>query len=171
MTRPPNIYRNIYGQKLELTLKNDNKQFLEVTLWNSRYSIKKYACQRNIVLLVLSYFILVYMFSQFTFMISFVSILMLLFYVYKIYNLLEKETVKTIKGLALEKSSHYAFNRTKTFFIPNQNIHKIVINEVIYFVIWIRFQLETREIIIVLILFSAKGHLCAATIDQRRYIQ
>lgn len=142
MTRSPNIYQNIYGQNLELTLKNDNKQFLEVTLWNSRYSIIKYACHRNIVLAFLSYLILVYAFSQIQIMISFVFVFILLFLIYKLYNLLERETVKTIKGLALEKSSHYTFGRTKTFFIPNQNIHRIVINEVIYFVSLIRYKFE-----------------------------
>ena len=142
MTRSTNIYQNIYGQKLELTLKNDNMQFLEVTLWNSRYYNIKYACHRNIVLVVFSYLILVYAFSQIKFVISFVFVLVLLFLVYKLYNLIERETVKTIKGLALEKSSHYTFGRTKSFFIPNQNIHKIVINEVIYFVSLIRFQFE-----------------------------
>lgn len=141
MTRSTRLYQNIYGQNLELILKNDNKQFLEVTLWNSRYSIIKYACHRNIVLAVLSYLILIYAFSQ-KIMISFVFVLVVLFLVYKLYNLLERETVKTIKGLALEKSSHYSFGRTKTFFIPNQNIHKIVINEVIYFVSLNKFQFE-----------------------------
>lgn len=141
MTSSPNIYQNIYGQNLELILKNDNKQFLEVTLWNSRYPIIKYACHRNIVLAVLSYLILIYALSQ-KIMISFVFVFVLLFLVYKLYNLLERETVKTIKGLALEKSSHYSFGRTKTIFIPNQNIHKIVINEVIYLVSMIRFLFE-----------------------------
>jgi len=50
--------------------------------------------------------------------------------VYALASFVEKETVKAIRNFGILYSTYYSFNiRKSTVFIPSENIHKIVINE------------------------------------------
>lgn len=54
--------------------------------------------------------------------------------IYRLINIVEKEVVKILKEFGLQYSTHYLFGGQKSIFVPSGNIHKVVINEVIYFV-------------------------------------
>lgn len=49
-------------------------------------------------------------------------------------NLAEKEILKVVRDFGIEKTTLYAFGRKRIVFIPMNNVDKVVLNEVIYYV-------------------------------------
>ena len=54
--------------------------------------------------------------------------------IYRLVNVVDKEVVKILRDFGLQYSTHYLYGGQKSLFVPSSNIHKVVINEVIYFV-------------------------------------
>lgn len=56
------------------------------------------------------------------------------FLIYQLLSLVDRETLKVAKNFGVEKTVVQSFGRSSSVFVPYDNIHKIVITEVIYFV-------------------------------------
>lgn len=52
-------------------------------------------------------------------------------------GIVDKEELKVIRDFGVEKSATFTFGRRQQVFIPQNNVHRVVINEVIYFVSFI----------------------------------
>lgn len=136
-----------------------------MTLKNSNYSMHRNSCHRRIILLISTYLICLFAFSETpSFMVHLIFLMFLLWLSISLSSLVESETVKVISHSGIEKSVKYSFGRRQSVFIASQSIFKLVINEVIYFV-----SLALCDPINLLnnpyFVLPESGYLCSTTFD------
>lgn len=56
-------------------------------------------------------------------------------------SVVDSEVVRVLQSFGLQYTINYSFQRKKSIFVPSSNIHKIIINEVIYFVSYLNQRL------------------------------
>lgn len=90
---------------------------------------------------------------------AFFVILMLL--LVQLSNLVDKEMLNVVKNFGIEQSTVLCFGRSRSTFIPINNIHKIVLNEVIYFVS--TQAIDAISVMLKIPLKTEPRDICAAT--------
>lgn len=115
---------------------NDDTDFVEITIRNNKFCSKKTRLIQLIALTKLFHLILILFIRNLHHFIHMGFFICLGILIYRLFNIVEKEVVKVLKEFGLQYSTFYSFGRQKSIFVPSSNIHKVVINEIIYFVSW-----------------------------------
>lgn len=137
---------------------------MEVTLKNLKYHRSRWKLLQLIFSLFLIYLIILWLFKSLNYSIHLMFGLFIILSFYSLLNIVDKEVVKVLKDFGLQYSTHFLLSRTKTNFIPMSNIHRIVINEVIYLVC-------KRCIIFIELIsyyFVESGNFCASNSHRKR---
>lgn len=113
---------------------NYELKFTDMYLEMTMYDKKGKQAHRRRYIKILSAIILLYLivFKQlggFKLHLSFCGSILSVLYILMTY--VERRSVLAVKGFGLSISSYYCLNiRKSTTFVPSQNIHKIVVNEI-----------------------------------------
>lgn len=119
---------------LLLTINSESPNSVEITLENTNFAASKLKSLRYIAYVVCLYFVYFTFLNGKHFLIhaSFLVILGLL--LTQLLNIVDKETLKVVRDFGIEKATVLSFGRSSTVFVPRNNVHQLVLNEVIYFV-------------------------------------
>lgn len=128
------MYFPDYHLNLTIT-KSASNNYTELVLANTNHEREKSTLQRRFFFALLCYLFVFFLSSKRLHVgVHGVFILLLLVITFQLFSSVDKEVVKVVKDFGIEKSTIFSFNRQKQIFIQVFNIHKVVINEVIYFV-------------------------------------
>jgi hypothetical protein len=120
---------------LNLSIKeSSSNSYTEFVLANTNHEREKKTHQRRIIFVFISYLIFLFAFERQYLGAHIAFLLILAILIIRLLGLVDKEVLKVVKDFGIEKSVVFAFNRNRQIFIPSNNIYKVVINEVIYFV-------------------------------------
>lgn len=119
---------------LSLTINKSSTSYTEFVLANTNHDREKKTYQRRLIFVLVSYLVFHFAFSHKLLVAHVCFILILVIFVYRLFSLVDREILKVVKDFGIEKSVVYTFNRNRQVFIQQSLIHKVVINEVIYFV-------------------------------------
>lgn len=113
--------------------KNDTI-YVEITIRSKKCHCKKMRTIQLLAFTLLFHVVFILFIQNWHYTIHGGFIICLGILINRLFNIVEKEVVKVLKEFGLQYSTHYSYGRQKSIFVPSSNIHKIVINEVIYFV-------------------------------------
>jgi hypothetical protein len=126
-------HKNIDGKLLDLSIVKQIN-YLEITLNYTDYVKEQKSKIQQIVLLVLAYFVYLYSYSEFKILVSLIFVAIFCYLVLSLYALVEKESIRLVKGFVIEITSHYWHGRISSQLIQLEYIHDVIINEALEFV-------------------------------------
>ena len=142
---------NFPKHNLSLSIqKTPTSAFTEIVVSNKKHKYEKKKFLIALFIVSLTYIAFISTFSRKYLGIHFAFIFLFSIILFRLTSLVDKEILKVVKNFGIEKSIVFAFNRKQQIFIPSNNIHKLVINEAIYFVSYANFIQILRLIQLVL---------------------
>lgn len=129
------ITKDYSSHGLQLKIKDDNSSnYIEIIVENQQFDAKRRSFLSKFIIVLLIYFTYIFTFTQHKVIYHLILSTTCLLFLHQLLNLVEKQSIKLITNVGLEKSTKFYFNRHQKTFIPSANMSGIVINEVIYFV-------------------------------------
>lgn len=111
---------------------SDNFIFLEIR--NTKYSCRRKDITIRLLVVSLLYLCYLALAAEGILLFHTFFLITLGLFMYQLLSLVDKETLKVAKNFGVEKTVVSSFGRSNSLFVPYENIHRIVITEVIYFV-------------------------------------
>lgn len=119
---------------LRLTITSTSPNNVQITLENTNYSARKSKTFRCITYVVCLYFIYFVILNGKHFLIHAAFLVILMLLTAQLLSIVDKEILSFDRDFGVEKRTVVTFGRSSAMFIPINNIHQFVLNEVIYFV-------------------------------------
>lgn len=126
---------NFPKHNLSLSIQQTHSSsYTEIVICNTKHKNGKKRYLMKLFVVLLSYIAFILCFSRKYLGIHFAFLLLSSIILFRLMSLVEKEILKVVKNFGIEKSVVFSFNRKQQIFIPSNNIHKLVMNEAVYFV-------------------------------------
>jgi hypothetical protein len=131
-----------YNLRLSIT-NSTSSSYTEIVLANTNHERQKRSFKQRFFFVLFAYIAFLSSFGWRFPGVHAASLLILVILLFRLCSSIDKEVIKVVKNFGIEKSVVCSFNRSRQIFIPAKNIHRIIINEVIYFVSKQKQQRET----------------------------
>lgn len=123
----------LYG--IQLIMKRESENYVEIAVKNINYAKHKQSLQQWIVVLFTMYVLFISVFPEnLPLMVHASSVAVLVCLLIQLVLLVDQEVLKVAEDFGIEKLLFFSFGRQNRIFVPINRVHKIIINEVIYFV-------------------------------------
>lgn len=127
-----------YGVKLIVDRKSN---YVEVAVKNIKYKKHKQSLQRWTIIIVTMYLMSIYAATgKLPLLFHAIIVGVLVCLLTQLMLLVEQEILKVANDFGIEKLTFFSLGRRNRIFVPINRVHKVIINEVIYFVSILIFQ-------------------------------
>lgn len=122
-----------YG--VELIVEKKSSNYIEIAVKNKQYTRHKQSLGRLLVVLCVLYLMSIPVIAMKVYLsIHVVFVAVLVCITFQLVILTDQELLKVAEDFGIEKLTFFTFGRRSRVFVPINRVHRIVINEVIYFV-------------------------------------
>ena len=119
---------------IELIVERESQNYVEIAVKNKNFPKNKQTLQRWFVVLSIIYLISISIVAKLPLIFHAIIFAVLIGFFAQLVFLLDKEVIKVAEDFGIEKLTFFTFGRRNRIFVPINRVHKVIINEVIYFV-------------------------------------